>query len=42
MENAIVPVLNLFILGTFFVFGLREWSKTQPAMIKIRSQDTER
>ncbi|MFN2288125.1 MAG: hypothetical protein ABR578_07290 [Chromatocurvus sp.] len=42
MENAIVPVLNLVILGAFFAFGLRELSKSQPAVIKVKDQDIER
>jgi len=38
MENAVVPVLNLFILGAFFVIALRELSQSKTVPIKVEDK----
>ena len=42
MENAVVPVLNLFILGAFFVAALRELSQTKTVPIQVKDRRSDR
>ncbi|EED34594.1 hypothetical protein NOR51B_532 [Luminiphilus syltensis NOR5-1B] len=39
MENAALPLLNLLILGSVFVFGLRELGKLKMQAIEVRETD---
>ena len=38
MEDASLPILNLIILGSVFLFGLRELGKLQTQAIRVEEE----